>query len=76
MYSSIAIPRSPYATEEHQILKKSLDVFFQKEAIPFYEQWEKEKKVPRSFWRKMGEQGFLCMDVPEEYGGIGLDYTL
>ena len=23
----------------------------------------------------MGEQGFLCMDVPEEYGGIGLDYT-
>lgn len=75
MYSNIEIPRSPYASEEHQLLKKSLDTFFQKEAIPFYEQWEKEKRVPRSFWRKMGEQGYLCMDVPEDYGGAALDYT-
>ncbi len=75
MYSNIEIPRAPYASEEHQMLKKSLDTFFKKEAIPHYEQWEKEKRVPREFWQKMGDQGFLCMDVPEKYGGAGLDYT-
>lgn len=75
MYSNIEIPRSPYASEEHQMLKKALDIFFQQEAIPYYEQWEKEQRVPRAFWRKMGEQGFLCMDVPETYGGAGLDFT-
>ncbi len=75
MYSNIEIPRTPYASEEHQMLKKSVDDFFLKEAVPHYEQWEKEKRVPREFWLKMGEQGFLCMDVPEEYGGAGLDFT-
>ena len=75
MYSNIEIPRAPYASEEHQMLKKALDAFFEQEAIPHYEQWEKEKRIPRAFWKKLGDQGFLCMDVPEEYGGAGLDYT-
>ena len=56
MYSNIEIPRSPYASEEHQMLKKALDTFFQQEAIPYYEQWEKEQRVPRAFWRKMGNK--------------------
>jgi len=40
-----------------------------------WEEWEKQKCAPKSFWKKMGEQGFLCMDMPEEYGGSGFDFT-
>jgi acyl-CoA dehydrogenase len=29
---------------------------------------------PKSVWKKMGEQGFLCTSVPEEYGGLGADF--
>lgn len=50
----------PYLTEEHEIFRESLRKFLEKEAYPYYEEWEKKKEVPRSFWKKMGEQGFLC----------------
>ncbi|MFC1824435.1 acyl-CoA dehydrogenase family protein, partial [Thermodesulfobacteriota bacterium] len=30
--------------------------------------------IPKSLWRKMGQQGFLCTSVPEAYGGIGGDF--
>ncbi|MCD6297066.1 MAG: acyl-CoA dehydrogenase family protein, partial [Deltaproteobacteria bacterium] len=30
--------------------------------------------VPKSAWKKLGEQGFLCTNVPEEYGGLGADF--
>ena len=75
MYSDIAIQRQAYNTEEHQMLMSAVDDFFDKEAVPYLEGWEKNMMVPRSFWRKMGGQGFLCMDMPEEYGGGGLDFT-
>ena len=75
MYNDIQIERNIYASEEHQMLKEALDEFFNKEASPYYHEWEKEKRVPREFWQKMGEHGFLCMDVSEEYGGAGLDFN-
>lgn len=64
----------PYLSEEHEIFRQSLRKFLEKEAYPFYEQWEEERIIPRSFWRKMGEQGFLCPDIDEKYGGSGADW--
>jgi acyl-CoA dehydrogenase len=61
-------------SEEHRIFRQSLRKFLEKEVIPFVDQWEEEGIVPRSAWEKMGEQGFLCMSVPEEYGGMGADF--
>ncbi len=66
--------KHPYLNEEHEIFRKSLRKFLEKEAYPFYEQWEEERMIPRSFWRKMGEQGFLCPDLEEKYGGSGVDW--
>lgn len=63
-----------YLQEEHEIFRASLRKFLEKEAYPYYEQWEKDRLIPREFWLKMGEQGFLCPDVPEEYGGSGVDW--
>jgi acyl-CoA dehydrogenase len=66
--------KHPYLSEEHEIFRKSLRKFLEKEAYPFYEQWEEERMIPRSFWRKMGEQGFLVPDIDEKYGGSGVDW--
>ena len=61
-------------TEEHRIFRDTVRKFFAKEVIPNADAWEEAGRVPKSVWRKMGDQGFLCMDVPEEYGGLGADF--
>lgn len=61
-------------SEEHNIFRHALRKFFEKEVIPFVDEWEEAGIVPKSVWKKMGEQGFLCMDVPEKYGGLGADF--
>ncbi len=63
----------PY-TAEHNNFRDSLRKFLDKEIVPHIEEWEEAGIVPRSAWKKMGEQGFLCTDVPEEYGGAGGDF--
>ena len=63
----------PY-TAEHNIFRESLRKYLDKEIVPHVEEWEEAGIVPRSVWKKMGEQGFLCTDVPEEYGGAGGDF--
>jgi acyl-CoA dehydrogenase len=61
-------------TEGHKEFRKRLREFVDKEVIPYVDQWEKDKIVPKSAWRKMGENGFLCMFVSPEYGGMGGDF--
>lgn len=63
-----------YLTEDHEIFRKSLRKFLEKEAYPYYEQWEKDRIIPREFWNKMGEQGYLCPDIEEQYGGSDVDW--
>ena len=62
-------------TEEHRIYRDSLQRFVEKEVIPNIEVWEEERDVPRTVWKKMGEQGFLCPWIPQEYGGSGTDFS-
>lgn len=61
-------------TEEHKMFRDSVRRYLEKEVIPHVEEWEEAGITPRSAWKKLGEQGFLCMDVPEEYGGAGADF--
>ncbi|MFB5086302.1 acyl-CoA dehydrogenase family protein [Psychrobacillus sp. PGGUH221] len=67
--------RYRFETEDHEIFRQSLRKFLQKEAVPFYDTWEKEKAIPISFWKRLGEMGFLCPQVEEEFGGLGLDFS-
>jgi len=60
--------------EEHKIFRESLRKFIDREVIPYVEEWEETGIVPKSAWKKMGEQGFLGISVPEEYGGLGADF--
>ena len=41
--------------------------------MPHHRQWEKDGVAPRSIWRKAGEHGLLCVNIPEVYGGGGAD---
>lgn len=61
-------------SQEHEMFRKSLRKMLEKDAYPYFEQWEQERQIPRAFWRKLGENGFLCPQVSEQYGGMGLDF--
>ncbi len=63
-------------SEEHHIFRDQVRRFFQAEATPHADAWNKAGKVPRDFWNKLGEAGLLCPQLPEEYGGVGGDYRL
>src|ERR1700690_3268634 len=60
--------------EEHHIFRESVRRFVDREIVPFHAHWEKDGIVPRELWLKAGAEGLLCCTVPEEYGGMGLDY--
>ena len=60
-------------TSEHEDFRKTARTFFEREVIPFHDEWEKDGIVPRELWLKAGEAGLLCFDVAEEYGGPGVD---
>ncbi len=60
-------------TSEHEDFRKTARTFYEREVIPFHDAWEQEGIVPRELWLKAGEAGLLCFDVPEEYGGPGVD---
>jgi acyl-CoA dehydrogenase len=67
----MATPTSIYE-QEHEDFRAMVRTFMEKEVAPHMEQWEKDGQVSRDLWLKAGEQGLLCFDVPEEYGGMGM----
>ncbi|MCU0328121.1 MAG: acyl-CoA dehydrogenase family protein [Chitinophagales bacterium] len=62
-------------TEEHQLFRQSFKEFVKAEIVPKNEQWEKEGKVGRELYEKMGAMGFFGIHCPEELGGSNLDYS-
>ncbi|MGW3967637.1 acyl-CoA dehydrogenase family protein [Amycolatopsis sp. NPDC005003] len=59
-------------TEDHELFRRSARTYFEKECVPFVDEWEAAGKVSREAWLKAGEQGLLGWEVPEEYGGSGV----
>jgi acyl-CoA dehydrogenase len=55
-------------TEEHHLFRDAFKHFLEKEVVPYYEQWEKDGIASREMWLKAGQQGFLGLAVPEDYG--------
>lgn len=61
-------------TPEHDNFRRRLRSFCETEVIPYVDQWETDRIVPKSVWRKMGQGGFLCPAVKPAYGGLGGDF--
>jgi acyl-CoA dehydrogenase len=66
------IPRTLF-NADHEAFRSSFRRFMDKEIAPFHEAWEEQGYVDREVWRKAGQNGFLCMTMPEAYGGSDAD---
>jgi len=75
MLENILIERKIYATEEHKMMRKMIQEFITNEIVDQIDEWEKNGMVSREIWKRAGELGLLCLDIPEQYGGGGLDFT-
>lgn len=62
------------ADEDLKIIEKSAVDFAEKHIRPHVMEWDEAQHFPVDVFRKMGEQGFMGVIVPEEYGGSGLGY--
>ncbi len=61
---------------ELNLFRESLEKFYDAEIEPFYADWEKQGQVPRELFHTCAKAGLLCVDVPETYGGLGVDPRL
>lgn len=61
-------------TEEHQMIRKMVRDFAEKEVAPTAAERDEEERFDRSIFDKMAELGLTGIPWPEEYGGIGSDY--
>lgn len=59
-----------------ELFRDNVKKFLQNEVAPHYDQWTKDEIFPRELWLKLGENGFLCVDLPEKYGGFGAPFRL
>ncbi|TYP99026.1 acyl-CoA dehydrogenase [Tenacibaculum adriaticum] len=75
MLQNVLLEREIYASEEHKMMQEMIQDFIKNEILPQNEQWEKDGMVSREIWERAGELGLLCIDMPEEYGGSGLDFS-
>ncbi len=60
-------------TEEHKMLRDMAREFAQKEIAPIAAHFDETGEFPSETIKKMGAQGFMGIEVPEEYGGQGMD---
>ncbi|HEX8882939.1 MAG TPA: acyl-CoA dehydrogenase family protein, partial [Noviherbaspirillum sp.] len=63
-----------WMNEELEMVRDTAIRFIESEMAPHDEQARKEGHVGRAIWRKAGEIGLLCSDIPEQYGGGGGDF--
>jgi len=61
---------------EKELFRESVKRFLEAEVEPHYEAWEKNEIWPRELWNKLGENGFLCVDMSSEYGGFDASFEL
>jgi acyl-CoA dehydrogenase len=64
----------PLFTAEHEMLRRTIRAFVEKDVTPHVDAWEDAGRIPRDLWRRLGELGFLGLEFPTEYGGGGADF--
>lgn len=61
--------------EEHEIFRRSVCSFLEKEVKPHLAEWRRDRQIPREIWLQMGVQGFIGYWLDEKYGGVGADFV-
>jgi alkylation response protein AidB-like acyl-CoA dehydrogenase len=62
-----------HLTDEHEMIRKAARDFAQNEIAPIAAEFDESGDFPLETIRKMGQMGFMGIEVPEEYGGAGMD---
>ncbi len=66
---------SKYFSKDHELVRKAVRDFVNKEINPFVDEWEEKGMTPlHDLFKKMGNLGFLGIRYDPKYGGEGLDY--
>jgi acyl-CoA dehydrogenase len=65
---------SPWMDDDLRMLREAISRFVESEMVPLDAKWRAQHHVDKEMWRKAGAAGFLCMDIPAEYGGGGGDF--
>ena len=60
--------------EDHEAFRDTVRSFIKQEVVPNIDKWDEAGIVEKAIWPKAGAVGMLCPTVPEEYGGLGLDF--
>jgi len=60
--------------EELSLFRDTVVRFLKDQVEPHYEKWERAGVLPPELYLQMGAAGLLCVDQPEEYGGIGAPF--
>lgn len=63
-----------WETPDHELYRDTVRRFLEAEAVPRREAWIEQGYCDKAFWRRAGEVGLLCPDIPTEYGGGGCDF--
>jgi acyl-CoA dehydrogenase len=64
----------PIFTDDHELLRRTVRAFVEKEVAPHVDAWEEAGRIPRELWRRLGELGLLGLEFSPEYGGAGGDF--
>ena len=75
MLKNVLLDRQIYASEEHKMMRNMIQDFIKNEILDQTDTWEKNGMVSREIWERAGALGLLCIDIPEKYGGSGLDFS-
>ncbi|MEV6657977.1 acyl-CoA dehydrogenase family protein [Nocardia fluminea] len=59
--------------DEHEAFRKTARAFIESQVSPVYDQWYEAGIVPREFYSKLADLGVFGIEVPEEYGGAGIE---
>jgi alkylation response protein AidB-like acyl-CoA dehydrogenase len=62
-----------FITEEHRMIQQAARDFAQKSIAPIAAEHDETGEFPLETVRQMGQLGFMGIEVPEEYGGVGMD---
>ncbi|MFE3194416.1 acyl-CoA dehydrogenase family protein [Nocardia sp. NPDC059240] len=59
--------------KDHEAFRETVRAFLEAEVVPVYEEWYAAGIAPREFYYKLGELGVFGIEVPEEFGGAGIE---